>query len=199
MQTFVDVPFYAKSSQRKNFIQSRECELQLYIDTHLKKTWWVISFAEPIRNLPIISLFFSPRKRIFCLRVKLENGRNLETVRNSENYFFLSFFSNDCEETEQRFPKNPPTPIWELKESHNTTSFSRYLSYLLNSRTWTIRKHSNTILYILKYVLNWYFVFRFIYFLRARKIAKNGPSRAKMDIHIRYLHDIKHLNVSLGT
>ena len=91
-------------------------------------------------------------------------------------------------------------PQFENTRNHTImTSFVRYLSYFLNSRTWTIRRYSNTILYILKYVLNWYFVFRFIYFLRARKIAKNGPSRAKMDIHIGYLHDIKHLNVSLDT
>ena len=96
-------------------------------------------------------------------------------------------------------PKILLPPIWEHKESHNTTSFVRYLSYFLNSRTRAIRTYSNTILYILRYVLNWYFVFRFTYFLRARKIAKNEPSRAKMDTSIRYLHDVKHLNVSLGT
>ena len=91
-------------------------------------------------------------------------------------------------------------PQFENTRNHTImTSFVRYLSYFLNSRTWTIRRYSNTILYILKYVLNWYFVFRFIYFLRARKIAKNEPSRAKIDTPIGYIHDVKHLNVSLGT
>ena len=128
----------------------------------------------------------------FGWKVKNQKPKKRSTPREVSGRFSIFFSVSD----------SPKILLPQFKNSRNhtiMTSFVRYLSYFLNSRTWTIRRYSNTILYILKYVLNWYFVFRFIYFLRARKIAKNGPSRAKMDIHIGYLHDIKHLNVSLDT